>query len=96
MGSHVLRAKDRHGIAQHADARPGGLQNQSMPRTTEGKTSGPSTHSMTLHTRFSDAIEGITHSLCTLEFDVHRPLYDWLVDALISSHPDLISTSRRV
>lgn len=30
----------------------------------------------------SDAIEGITHSLCTLEFDVHRPLYDWLVEAL--------------
>jgi glutaminyl-tRNA synthetase len=30
----------------------------------------------------SDAIEGITHSLCTLEFEDHRPLYDWLVDAL--------------
>jgi len=30
----------------------------------------------------SDAIEGITHSLCTLEFDVHRPLYDWLVEHL--------------
>lgn len=30
----------------------------------------------------SDAIEGITHSLCTLEFEVHRPLYDWLVDAV--------------
>jgi glutaminyl-tRNA synthetase len=30
----------------------------------------------------SDAIEGITHSVCTLEFEVHRPLYDWLVDAL--------------
>lgn len=28
----------------------------------------------------SDAIEGITHSICTLEFEVHRPLYDWLVD----------------
>ena len=28
----------------------------------------------------SDAIEGITHSLCTLEFEDHRPLYDWLVD----------------
>lgn len=28
----------------------------------------------------SDAIEGITHSLCTLEFDVHRPLYDWFVE----------------
>src|SRR5918992_4440024 len=30
----------------------------------------------------SDAIEGITHSLCTLEFEDHRPLYDWLVDNL--------------
>ncbi|MBO6574711.1 MAG: glutamine--tRNA ligase/YqeY domain fusion protein [Rhodothermales bacterium] len=30
----------------------------------------------------SDAIEGISHSLCSLEFEVHRPLYDWLVDAL--------------
>ncbi len=30
----------------------------------------------------SDAIEGITHSLCTLEFEDHRPLYDWLVDHL--------------
>jgi len=30
----------------------------------------------------SDAIEGVTHSICTLEFDVHRPLYDWLVDKL--------------
>ncbi|MEQ9104532.1 MAG: glutamine--tRNA ligase/YqeY domain fusion protein [Rhodothermales bacterium] len=29
-----------------------------------------------------DAIENITHSLCTLEFEVHRPLYDWLVDAV--------------
>ena len=31
----------------------------------------------------SDALEGITHSLCTLEFEDHRPLYDWLVNALI-------------
>ncbi|MFT4603936.1 MAG: glutaminyl-tRNA synthetase [Rhodothermales bacterium] len=30
----------------------------------------------------SDAIEGVTHSLCSLEFEVHRPLYDWLVEAL--------------
>ncbi len=30
----------------------------------------------------SDAIEGITHSICTLEFEDHRPLYDWLLDAL--------------
>ena len=31
----------------------------------------------------SDAIEGITHSICTLEFEAHRPLYDWLVDAVV-------------
>jgi glutaminyl-tRNA synthetase len=30
----------------------------------------------------SDAIEGVTHSLCTLEFEVHRPLYDWLIEHL--------------
>ncbi len=30
----------------------------------------------------SDAIEGITHSICTLEFEDHRPLYDWLLDKL--------------
>ncbi len=30
----------------------------------------------------SDYIEGITHSICTLEFDVHRPLYDWILNAL--------------
>ncbi len=30
----------------------------------------------------SDAIEGVTHSLCTLEFEDHRPLYDWLLDNL--------------
>jgi glutaminyl-tRNA synthetase len=36
----------------------------------------------------SDAIEGITHSLCTLEFEDHRPLYDWLIDNLpVPSHP---------
>ncbi|HEY7287205.1 MAG TPA: glutamine--tRNA ligase/YqeY domain fusion protein [Vicinamibacterales bacterium] len=32
----------------------------------------------------SDAIERITHSICTLEYEAHRPLYDWLVDNLIS------------
>ncbi|MDR0688145.1 MAG: glutamine--tRNA ligase/YqeY domain fusion protein [Prevotellaceae bacterium] len=30
----------------------------------------------------SDSIEGVTHSICTLEFDVHRPLYDWFIDKL--------------
>ncbi len=31
----------------------------------------------------SDAIEGITHSICTLEFEDHRPLYDWLLIVLV-------------
>jgi glutaminyl-tRNA synthetase len=35
----------------------------------------------------SDYIEGITHSLCTLEFEVHRPLYEWILDALELPHP---------
>jgi glutaminyl-tRNA synthetase len=36
----------------------------------------------------SDAIEGVTHSICTLEFEVHRPLYDWLIEHLpVPSRP---------
>jgi glutaminyl-tRNA synthetase len=35
----------------------------------------------------SDYIEGITHSICTLEFEVHRPLYDWLLEALELPRP---------
>jgi glutaminyl-tRNA synthetase len=35
----------------------------------------------------SDYIEGITHSLCTLEFEVHRPLYDWILEALELPRP---------
>ena len=35
----------------------------------------------------SDAIEGITHSICTLEFEVHRPLYDWILDHLPVPQP---------
>ncbi|RAP59450.1 glutamine--tRNA ligase/YqeY domain fusion protein [Oleiagrimonas sp. MCCC 1A03011] len=38
----------------------------------------------------SDALEGITHSFCTLEFEDHRPLYDWFVDHVdLAGHPDL-------
>ncbi len=43
----------------------------------------------------SDALEGITHSLCTLEFEDHRPLYDWVLDNIsIASHPRQIEFSR--
>jgi glutaminyl-tRNA synthetase len=47
----------------------------------------------------SDAFEGITHSLCTLEFEDHRPFYDWTVDkllptGLITARPQQIEFSR--
>jgi glutaminyl-tRNA synthetase len=43
----------------------------------------------------SDAIEGITHSLCTLEFEDHRPLYDWVLDNIdIACHPQQIEFAR--
>lgn len=43
----------------------------------------------------SDAIEGITHSLCTLEFEDHRPLYDWFLDTLATPcHPQQIEFAR--
>ena len=38
----------------------------------------------------SDSIEGITHSICTLEFENHRPLYDWFCEALGIHHPQQI------
>ncbi len=43
----------------------------------------------------SDALEGITHSICTLEFEDHRPLYDWILDNItIACHPQQIEFSR--
>ena len=43
----------------------------------------------------SDALEGITHSLCTLEFEDHRPLYDWFLEHLpVPSHPQQIEFAK--
>jgi glutaminyl-tRNA synthetase len=43
----------------------------------------------------SDSVEGITHSLCTLEFEDHRPLYDWFLDELkVDCHPQQIEFAR--
>lgn len=41
-----------------------------------------------------DSIEGITHSICTLEFEDHRPLYDWFLDELNVYHPQQIEFAR--
>ncbi len=44
----------------------------------------------------SDAVEGITHSLCTLEFEDHRPLYDWFLDQLdLTGHTELVEPMHR-
>ncbi|MEO0071780.1 MAG: glutamine--tRNA ligase/YqeY domain fusion protein [candidate division WOR-3 bacterium] len=42
----------------------------------------------------SDSIEGITHSICTLEFEDHRPLYDWFLDQLGVHHPRQVEFAR--
>lgn len=42
----------------------------------------------------SDSIEGITHSICTLEFENHRPLYDWFIENLEIHHPRQIEFAR--
>jgi glutaminyl-tRNA synthetase len=42
----------------------------------------------------SDSIEGITHSICTLEFEDHRPLYDWFIEQLEIHHPQQIEFDR--
>ena len=42
----------------------------------------------------SDSVEGITHSLCSLEYEIHRPLYDWFLDELEIYHPRQIEFAR--
>ena len=42
----------------------------------------------------SDSIEGVTHSICTMEYEDHRPLYDWLLDSLDVYHPQQIEFAR--
>jgi len=42
----------------------------------------------------SDSIEGITHSLCSLEYEIHRPLYEWFLDELEIYHPRQIEFAR--
>ncbi len=80
-GSKVLRAKIdmAHGNMNMRDPVLYRILRQPHPRTGDAWCIYPTydfAHGQ------SDAIEGITHSLCTLEFEDHRPLYDWLVDHL--------------
>ncbi|MBN1553319.1 MAG: glutamine--tRNA ligase/YqeY domain fusion protein [Phycisphaerae bacterium] len=43
-----------------------------------------------------DSVEGITHSLCSLEFENHRPLYDWFIDAINRDRPEPIHHPRQI
>ena len=44
----------------------------------------------------SDFIEGITHSICTLEFEVHRPLYNWFLDQILEGEPEPEVRTRQI
>ncbi|MCK7478882.1 MAG: glutamate--tRNA ligase family protein [Candidatus Moduliflexus flocculans] len=79
-GAQRAAREDRHGVAQHQPARPGAVPHPARRRTTARATRGASTRCTTARTASRDAIEGITHSICTLEFEDHRPLYDWFLE----------------
>jgi len=93
-GAHVLRARIDMG-AENINMRDPVLyriRHQQHHRTADTWSIYPMydfTHCL------SDAIEGVTHSLCTLEFEDHRPLYDWILDHLDPPcHPQQIEFSR--
>ena len=79
--------EDRHGLAEPHPARPGPL-----PRP-QGATHHRTGDAWCIYPMYdfahclSDSIEGVTHSLCTLEFVDHRPLYDWILDSSRSFVP---------
>ena len=79
-GAHVLRAKIDMAIAQHHMRDPVlyRIRHAEHHRTGDAWCIYPMydfAHPL------SDAIEGVTHSLCTLEYEDHRPLYDWVIRA---------------
>ena len=75
--------EDRHGVAQFQHARSDAVPDSSCRRII-GPADAWCIYPMYDYAHpLSDAIERITHSICTLEYEDHRPLYDWLVDHLI-------------
>jgi glutaminyl-tRNA synthetase len=93
-GSHVLRAKIdmASGNINMRDPTIYRIRRTSHHRTKDRWCIYPMydfTHAL------SDSIEGITHSLCTLEFEDHRPLYDWILDeSTVPCHPHQIEFAR--
>jgi glutaminyl-tRNA synthetase len=93
-GAHVLRAKIDMGSPNMNMRDPTLYRIRKIPHQNTGSKWNIYPMYDFAH-GLSDAYEGITHSLCTLEFEDHRPLYDWFLDQLVPSHrPRQIEFSR--
>ncbi|MDX1549181.1 MAG: glutamate--tRNA ligase family protein, partial [Lysobacter spongiicola] len=89
-GSHTLRAKIDMGSGNINLRDPALYRVKKVPHQNTGDA-WPIYPMYDFAHSLSDAIEGITHSLCTLEFEDHRPLYDWCVDKVDLAHsPELL------
>src|SRR5690606_34824112 len=89
-GSRTLRAKIDMGSGNIAMRDPAIYRIKKVPHQNTGDT-WPIYPMYDYAHSLSDAIEGITHSLCTLEFEDRRPLYDWCVDKVdLAGHPELL------
>ena len=81
-----VAGKNRCQRAQHLDTRSSAISDSTrIPSSTGDKWCIYPMYDWA-HT-LSDYIEGITHSVCTLEFEVHRPLYNWILEALELPEP---------
>ena len=93
-GSHVLRAKIDMSAGNINLRDPTLYRIRKVPHQRTGDTWNVYPMYDFAHT-LSDALEGTTHSLCTLEFEDHRPLYDWFLDQIPLDHrPRQIEFSR--
>ncbi|MGQ4660089.1 glutamine--tRNA ligase/YqeY domain fusion protein [Lysobacter sp. F6437] len=91
-GSHTLRAKIDMGAGNINLRDPALYRVKKVPHQNTGDA-WPIYPMYDYAHSLSDAIEGITHSLCTLEFEDHRPLYDWCVDKVDLAHsPELLES----
>jgi glutaminyl-tRNA synthetase len=85
--------QNRYGFAQYAHARSHSLPHHPHRASPHRKPVVHLSHVRLSHGQ-SDSIEGITHSICTLEFEVHRPLYDWCIRELEIFAPQQIEFAR--
>ena len=79
--------QDRHVPQQHGHAAIRFSTGFAIRATTGKGTTGRSTPCTTSRTAVSDSVEGVTHSLCTLEFENNREIYDWLLEHVEAPEP---------